>query len=97
MIKIIKKEKYNKLIGELEAIKKNYNHRDNIAKILEKNLSKANAEICKYKIDIEDLEGFLAQEKQCSKALRKQVKSLKALLTRNKIDYSHLYDIKKEK
>lgn len=34
-------------------------------------------EICRLKLELEDTQGFLEQEKQCSDALRKEIKSLK--------------------
>lgn len=66
---------------------KNYEHQENIKKILDKNLKKANEEICNLKIQLEDIHAYLEQERQVSTQLRKERSYLRGLLTKNNIKY----------
>lgn len=66
---------------------KNYEYQENIKKILDKNLKNAKVEICYLKIDLENINGFLEQEKQVSTQLRKERSYLRGLLTKHGIKY----------
>lgn len=65
----------------------NLNYKDNIRKVLDKNLKNAKAEICDLKIKLENINGFLEQEKQVSTQLRKERSYLRGLLTKHGIKY----------
>lgn len=93
-MKIISNKKYEFMINEIETLKvtikikdDNLTHQENIKKILDKNLKNAKAEICDLKIKLDDLNGFLEQEKQVSNHLRKERSYLRRLLTKNGIKY----------
>lgn len=62
----------NLLMQKIDALEKNNNHKDNMMTILKKQLENYKAEICKLRIELEDKQAYLDQEKQVSSALRKQ-------------------------
>jgi hypothetical protein len=77
MIRIISKTKYNemkeeiKMLGlKLEVSERNNGQKENIIKILEKNLKRAKEDVCKLRIALEDAQGFLKQEKQAKEQLK---------------------------
>lgn len=81
MIRIISKRKYNemkeeiKMLGlKLEASERNNGQKENIIKILEKNLKRAKEDVCKLRIALEDTQGFLKQEKQAKEQLKQNNK-----------------------
>lgn len=81
MIRIISKTKYNemkeeiKMLGlKLEVSERNNGQKENIIKILEKNLKRAKEDVCKLRIALEDAQGFLKQEKQAKEQLKQNNK-----------------------
>ncbi len=85
---------YDSALTEIETLKvaiktkdDNLAYQENIKKILDKNLKNAKAEICDLKIKLENINGFLEQEKQVSTQLRKERSYLRGLLTKHGIKY----------
>lgn len=63
-------EKENKDLNlRFQVSERNNNQKENIIKILDKNLKKAKEDVCKYRIALEDAQGFLKQEKQAKEQL----------------------------
>lgn len=72
-MKILRKKQFNELMETYQE--------------MSRTITKQNVEIANLKINLEDTIGFLKQEKECSKELRKERSNLRRLLTKNGINY----------
>ena len=72
-MKILSNKKYNEL---METYKE-----------MSRTITQKNYEIANLQIELEDTQGFLRQEKECSAQLRKERSNLRRLLTKNGINY----------